>query len=164
MTHSTCWSAPNHFDNSDEWEHMNPWWILQWSLSMDVMTAFSIFETFHMSESIQAQGHALTSGIKHAAICKHLPTCTQLIKQTHKLLFLVIFFFFFDIKALGCSSLYWIDSQTSPAALKSWFCPGSVACCISTLSGDHKLRLFTSSRHTEAIYEPLAAGWLEQCL
>lgn len=41
-------------------KRMNPWWILQWSLNMDVMTAFNIFETFHMSESIQAQGHVLT--------------------------------------------------------------------------------------------------------
>lgn len=35
----------------------NPWWILRWSLNMDVMTAFNRLS--HMSESIQARGHVL---------------------------------------------------------------------------------------------------------
>lgn len=56
-----------------------------------------------MREIIQAWGYACLD-LKHAALCKHLPTCTQLIKQAHKLLLPVIFFF--DITALGCPSLY----------------------------------------------------------
>lgn len=51
---------PAHFDHSDKQTCMKPWWILQWSLNMDVMTAFNVFETCHMSESIRARGHVRT--------------------------------------------------------------------------------------------------------
>lgn len=57
--------------------------------------------------------------MKHAAICKHLPTCTQLIKQAHRLLFPVICFCFFTYiykRSRVVFSIYWMDSQVPPAA------------------------------------------------
>lgn len=55
----------------------------------------------------RTRAHARPSDMKHTTVCKHLPTCTQLIKQPSRLLFPVICC---DINAVGRSSLYWMDS------------------------------------------------------
>lgn len=65
----------------------------------------------------RAWARARGSDIKHVAKCKHLPTCTQLIKQPHRLLFPVICS---DINATGRSSIYWIDSPAAVWVGSGW--------------------------------------------
>lgn len=86
----------------------------------------------------------------HAAVCKHLPTCTQLIKQPHRLLFPVICS---DINTTAWSSIYWIDS---PAAV--WVGSGRRVqpAVYPTLSSHRELFLFHSFQ--TQIYDALAAN------
>lgn len=98
--------------------------------------------------------HACGSDIKHAAICKHFPTCTQLIKQPHRLLFPVICS---DINATGRSSIYWIDS---PAAARVGSGRRAQPAVYPILGSRHEMFLFHSFQ--TQIYDALAADRSER--